>query len=87
MISIFDCINPLYAKVKTAKAGSKKNSNKKTMSAPKIEVYNTGEKTVQILIHYSDTDEFIKFLEYRGRNVLSVFYGAFNESDLVTYEI
>ncbi len=73
--------------MKKAKAVIKKKTSKKEMPSPKIEVYNIGEKTVQVLIHNTETDEFLDFLVNRDRNVLSVFYGAFNECDLITYEI
>lgn len=52
-----------------------------------IEILSQTTHTLAVLTHYNTTDEFCDFLIEKGREIVCVSYGYFNELDLVVYEI
>lgn len=56
------------------------------MANEKITPYFNTETLFSVLTHYDYTDEFEEFLTSRGKRVIMIHYGYFNEFDLVVYD-
>lgn len=54
---------------------------------PKLEVYFQDERFLQVLVDDDLTDEFLNFLDLRGKKVFMISYGYFNNFNLISYEV
>lgn len=52
-----------------------------------IEILTQTKHVIEVLTHYNVTDEFCDFLISKGREIVCVSYGFYNELDLIVYEV